>query len=65
MYELIGQQSTLNDAIKKDLKNFSSLEDATQRKATTNLKHVIQQCSIFQDSQYAIHWMVLEAISRN
>lgn len=55
MYELIGQQSTLNDAIKKDLKNFSSLEDATQRKATTNLKHVIQQCSIFQDSQYAIH----------
>ena len=55
MYELIGQQSTLNDAIKKDQKNFSSLEDATQRKASTNLNRVIQEYSIFQDLQYAIH----------
>ena len=55
MYERIGQQSTLNDAIKKDQKSFSSHEDVTQQKATTNLKHVIQECSIFQDLQYVIH----------
>ena len=60
MYELIGQQSISNDAIKKHRKNFSNLGDVAQPKMMVVLNHVILKYYIFQHLQFVILWMIEE-----
>ena len=60
MYELIGQQSISNDAIKKHRKNFSNLGGVAQPKMMVVLNHVILKYCIFQHLQFVILWMIEE-----